>query len=422
MGFNQFGVVVKLSIIFLLIFVGCSKFLPTSDKAQEVQNTFKVFHFNIKELTTAKLLDANNAQIDAATKILSRQNFDILSINEIQYDLPGVPSLDYQSKGENFTRLLKRIGLNPARWNQIFAPANTGTRAKRDENGAYFYEESELARKHADPINYGLFPAQYSTAGAIKQKVSDKAIINDVLWRDFNPKANPSQYATESLLPLPSDMVLFDKNFNHAVTNLYGKKLHVIFFHTVPSYHFGNKNSPNYQRNADQLRFLEWYVTGKTDFKVNLDRSQWPLISSNDGVIIVGDLNADVNQKDNPGGFVLKRLMKKLNPWMENPGVTNESSGFAPKPFQLLLDYIIVSQNIEIIEAGVLRPDAAPIELGCDEKEAMRIKANLRRGRSLVDYQDRQTKRTCFRTVSNDYYQTKTASDHFPIYATLKFK
>lgn len=436
MNISISGVPVRLSIIVLLFLTSCANFLPSADenKKQSVQKNSKtnkvqgsgeqisIFHYNIKELTSGKLLDSKNQQLLAVKQVMKDQRFDVLSINEIQYDLPGVPALEFNSQGENLTRLMEVLELAPTGWSQIFAPANTGTRARRNLDGAYFAEESKEARLHADPLNYGLFPAQYSTAGLIRGRINEKAIINELRWIDFNPKAKPENYSLADSRPVPVDIVLFDKNFNHAITTFHGKTFHIIFLHTVPSYHFGNQNSPNYERNADQLRFLEWYVTGETEFKVPLDRARWPLIEPNDAVVVVGDLNADINQKDNPGGMVLKRLMTKLKPWMKNPGPTNESSGFAPKPFQLLLDYILVSQNLDITEAGVIRPDAAPIYLGCDPATITRLRPKLRAGREIIEYFDRTKKKTCYGTVSKAYYDTKVASDHFPIYATLKIK
>tara|TARA_R110000868_G_scaffold75979_11_gene218946 strand:+ start:1460 stop:2725 length:1266 start_codon:yes stop_codon:yes gene_type:complete len=415
------------TLILLLFFSSCAKFLPFLDEKpkkneQETKSdstTFTVFHFNIKELTTGKINDPNNEQVNAVRKIISKHQYDILSINEIQYDLPGVPSLSHKTQGENLIHFAKRIGLNTASWTPIFEPANTGSSAKRNSDGNYFVEESELARTHADPINYGLFPAQYSTAGLVRSRVSEKSTITRLKWREFNPKAMPENFTTADGRNLPNDMVLFDKNFNHAITKINGRDIHIIFLHTVPSYHFGNKKSPNYERNADQLRFLEWYTTGKTDLEVPLDRSRWPAINKNDGIVIVGDLNADSTQADNPGGKVLRRLMKTLRPWLDNPGPTNESSGFAPNPFQLSLDYILVSQNIKILEAGVIRPESNYQALGCSKSSMFKVKRNLRARRKIVEYYDRKQQKTCYATVSQAYFDIKTASDHFPIYAKL---
>src|SRR5690606_11085186 len=127
-------------------------------------------------------------------------------------------------------------------------------------------------------------------------------------------------------------------------------------------------------------------------------------------------------QMDNMGAVVLRRLFKTLRPWMNNSGHTNEGSGFAPKPFSLTLDYILVSENLDVLEAGVIRPDSKAIYLGCDSEVPGRIQKNLRRGRVIVDYFDKKQKKKCFATVEQEYFDAKMASDHYPIYARVKFK
>ncbi len=404
----------SIKLMFLLIFVSCAKILPSPDK-----NQITIFHWNIKELTTEKLNDSNNPQLKAVKEVLSSYDFDILSINEIQYDLPGVPSLESKSKGENLTKLAKKIGLNPAEWSQIFSPANTGSFAKRKKNNTYFVEESPLAREHADPVNYGLFPGQYSTAGLIKGDLRYKKTINNLKWIDFNSKAKPSQFRMANGRSLPNDMVLFDKNFNHAVATINEKDIHLIFFHAVPSYGFGNKFTPNFKRNADQLKFLEWYITGSTDFEVTLDRAQWPAITKDSYVIVVGDLNADINQQDSPGAAVIKRLSKTLKPWMQNYEFTNEGSGFSPKPLRLTLDYILSSKNISVVDAGVISPESNYKSLGCNKSDFIKSKRDIRARHKVVEYTDYDSKETCYAAVSLPYYNIKTASDHFPIFAKL---
>src|SRR5688572_2423807 len=60
-------------------------------KADDPTPKLRIAQFNIRELTTAKLLDSGHRQVEAAVEVISRFDADILSINEIQYDLAGVP-------------------------------------------------------------------------------------------------------------------------------------------------------------------------------------------------------------------------------------------------------------------------------------------------------------------------------------------
>ncbi|MCH8091439.1 MAG: NAD(P)-dependent oxidoreductase, partial [Proteobacteria bacterium] len=50
----------------------------------------KVVHFNIMELDTVKLQNPNR-QLKAVQVVLGQLPFDVLSVQEMQYDFPGVP-------------------------------------------------------------------------------------------------------------------------------------------------------------------------------------------------------------------------------------------------------------------------------------------------------------------------------------------
>ncbi|MEZ4752177.1 MAG: hypothetical protein R3B54_16545 [Bdellovibrionota bacterium] len=67
---------------------------------------FRVVQYNIKELDSVKLRDAKpSEQLKAALAIIKRLKPELLSLNEMQYDSPGVPSKDFPTKGENAARV-----------------------------------------------------------------------------------------------------------------------------------------------------------------------------------------------------------------------------------------------------------------------------------------------------------------------------
>jgi hypothetical protein len=176
----------------------------------------------------------------------------------------------------------------------------------------------------------------------------------------------------------------------------------------VPSFGFDNEKSPNFERNRDQLRFLEWYLTGKTDVPVKLDQLS-PI--NGESFVAVGDLNVDITS-NNPGAEVLKRLFSKANPWMEpaDMSFTNEGPSFEPAPFRLMLDYMLVSSNIEPIEGEILLPNFKRIELGCGDD----IRSESRGSMVLKSYIKEDE--MCHVLVSEEYERYKAASDHYPIF------
>ncbi|MCO4793205.1 MAG: endonuclease/exonuclease/phosphatase family protein [Bacteriovoracaceae bacterium] len=390
-------------LILLLVITSCSS------------PTIRVVHYNIKELSTPKI-DKDTHQIRNVKKVLEGHSFDILSLNEIQFDQQGVPTLLQTSKGENLKKLATKFDLTD--FNDVFHPANTGEKAKKKKDGSYFQNVgTSVARAHADQENFGVFPHQYSTGALLKYRIISEIVIKDLKWKDFNPKIDLSKFRMGNKKRIPKDISLFDKNFTDVVADVDGHEVHFIFLHTVPSYHFGNKKSPNYIRNADQLRFLEWYLTGSTDIDVNL--SSIKPLSPKATYIAMGDFNTDIKNLKNPGSAVLRRLFEKSNTWIKQKDMTftNEGSSYSPKPFRLLLDYIISSKNLEPVAGGIIHPNwNKRRELGCNGMPKLLPASDM----ALVSY--RQNKKECWALVDKYYQTLKDASDHYPLWGHFKIK
>lgn len=367
-------------------------FIISCSSNQTRENEIKLVHWNIKELDNTKLRKKND-QLTSVKNILTKLDFDSLSINEIQYDL----------RGDNMELLLSQLKEDTSEFAVSFAKANTGNKAKKI-NGKYTKD-----RKNADPVNYGLFPGQYSTGFASKHPIKEERIISDLTWKEFNPAIDLSKYKATNGKPLPKDMELFDKSFTHLVIEAAEKDVHIILLHAVPSYHFGNRSTPNYERNRDQLRFLEWYVTGATNFNVKMPKRYENLrpIHQDDRVIVMGDLNTSI-YANNPGSVVLRRLFNHLSPWLKNPGATNERQTFASNRNPLTLDYIAY-RGLKLIDAGIYNPETL-----VDKTNVFCTPPN-----ELPKYMTRGLDKrvTC---IDDDAIELKKASDHFPIWATFK--
>ena len=189
----------------------------------------------------------------------------------MQYDLPQVPDATFTTEGKNMAALLRLIGADPESFHISFAPANTGRNARKRPDGNYYPDTSDPdSRNFADPVNFGVHPGQYSSALASRYPIIRQTVISDLPWAQFNSSIDLSPFRTKEGHPLPARIQLFDKNFTHLVVEMAGRPVHVVFFHAVPPFHFGNQHTPNYQRNRDQLRFLEWYLTGETDIPIHL--------------------------------------------------------------------------------------------------------------------------------------------------------
>lgn len=384
----------------------------------------RVLHYNIKELDSQKIASPNE-QLENVKKVLDEYSIDILSLNEVQFDYKNVPNSLYQTHGLNLHKLRNIFELRG--YNSTFYPANTGKNAKTKKDLSYFTNTSSSeARQSADKVNFGVFPGQYSTGALYDYQTVSEMVINQLKWKEFNPNIDLSKFKTADGKALPEDMELFDKNFTDVVINIKGEEVHLILLHTVPSYHFGNKFSPNYERNRDQLRFLEWYLTGKTDIEVNVDTIK-PL-TDDQHYIAIGDWNTDLKNLKNPGSAVLRNLFAKSRPWMkpEEMTFTNEGSGYSQSPFRLLLDYILVSKSFRPVKGKIIHPDFTKRkELGCGTPAPQPDEKLMKNeGLVFVSYQkkDQDKKMTCYAYVDEFYQTLKKASDHYPLYSELEFR
>ena len=376
--------------------------------------SFKVLHYNVKELSSIKLR-RSASQIESLKFILKDLNFDLLSINEIQYDRPNIPDESFKTKAQNMDILKKHLSLN--NMFSHMSEANTGLNAKKYMDKYFTDYKDPNSRKYADKINFGIMPGQYSTGLFSKFEILSSRIIKDLKWKKFNPSIELSKFRSIDGNDIPKNIQLFDKSFTDLTLKIDNKIVHVILLHTVPAYDFGNKLSINYIRNADQLRFLEWYLTGETDFKVELSL---PRLSKESYFIAMGDFNVSIKSKHAPGAKVLKRLLNKTNPWIDKNKMTftNEAETFAPKPMRLLLDYIITSKNIKPIKGKILHPDFKSKSIGCFKD--LKHKIPTQKDQKVVSYTHKQNK--CYSIIYEDYFHFKNASDHYPIYGEFEIK
>lgn len=370
----------------------------------------KIVHYNIKELDTSKI-KKSNPQLEKVKRIIQSKKPDLVFFNEIQYDFPGVPNNQFKTEGKNLEKLNKIFDLKLN--NTSFYPANTGKNARKNSDGEYFVNPmAPGARQHADQVNFGIFPYQYSSGFITSYKILEEKVISTLSWKSFNPKINISQFTGADGSKLPQDMELFDKNFTDVLIEVDGKKVHIITLHTVPSYHFGNDKTPNYERNRDQLRFLEWYLTGSTDIKVNLPKIK-PI--KGESFIAAGDWNVGF-RTNNAGASVMQSILKKTTPFIseEKMDFTNEGAGFGPKPFRLMLDYLVVSNDLKINSGEIMHPNFERVELGCNDK----VKDKSRRNFVKVKYANNG--KTCYALIHKSYIDYKDASDHYPIFAEVE--
>ena len=405
-----------------------------------------LLHFNIKELTTEKLLDQNNEQVNAAAKIIRDNLTDIISINEIQFDLENIPTIGlpgYTNDLNNMTRLIGKVGVFDNPWFYSFEPANTGRYAKNiNTKGEYLKSGSSKTPDYADHENFGIFPAQYSTGLASRYPIIQRVILKKLKWTDWNPEIPLSNYRLANKDKLSKNIPLFDKSFVDSVIQLGSKRIHVITLHTVPAFGFGHARSFNEVRNYDQLAFLDWYLRGRCEPKSisKVKRCKTPIrpLSKNSSFIATGDWNTDIHSND-MGAKVLQSMdsssvIKLLKPTGDFLGfgksaVTYLKSGHDVNDLKLRLDYVAVSDDIDLLSSKIVSPKAEYYQFGCESSQE--LASELIPKEKLPDflYQIIKNKLNsnseqlyCAVRVSKKFVASRKASDHFPLLLKLKVR
>jgi hypothetical protein len=337
--------------------------------AETIQDELVYVHYNMCELRTTELLDPSNerihALVNAILKITNNRVPDIFTIAELQYDQKGVPTPVFQTNGVNLGLLMKRITAQ-AKSNETydttnaFIPGNCGMdeRAKKMPDGEYCndrFPSVDMQLKYGD-LNYdlALLPGQYSIAMAVKSsyQILQTIKISKLAWKKFNPQVDLTQFKDPLGNPLPDNIRLFEKGGVLCKIATIVGEVWVSTFHTEPAYGFGFKDSPNIARNGDQLRCIQWLITGKTDvlppdgLKDDEGNPLKPL--EGEKIVLSGDLNVDSSKTSKPGAVVINEMMEDKSfhtyPYKE-PTETGSHQGI---PIELQLDYIF-SKGLTIV-------------------------------------------------------------------------
>jgi len=83
----------------------------------------------------------------------------------------------------------------------------------------------------------------------------------------------------------------------------------------------------------------------------------------------------------------------------------------------MTLDYIFYSTNLELLSFQIIKPKEERLFLGCGKNQ---LNTAPQGQRETVSYMENE--KSCHLSISQKFKKAKDASDHFPLYATFKFK
>ncbi|MBW2522711.1 MAG: endonuclease/exonuclease/phosphatase family protein [Deltaproteobacteria bacterium] len=341
----------------------------------------RIAQFNVQGLSTDKLLDPANGQVRAVTEIVARFDPDILCIEELEYDLEGVPVAEqvpgrFDGGAQNAARIA--AALNAATSgapyeHTLITLSNSGFLWAGPDNGVLEFG-SRGAGELAD-MNYGIV----SRYPILKDQVR---VVTDVAWSDL-PDNVTAQMQSEIGAVVPEGYPLFSKALVIAPIDVDGEVLVIVLLHPVPPIIYPTWPYRNHDELGGARALLDGVLPGVDP------------LPEDARFVLVGDLNADPDDGDSLPGAIRQLLdHPRLVPYQpEGAGTggnnpqrnTNVSDCPSTTPidptasFQLQLDYLMPSATIgEPLDGGVFFPaESADFDLACRGSDHMMLWAEL---------------------------------------------
>lgn len=349
--------------------------------------TLRIATYNIEDVRTGDLQNADNPRLRKAAAIIQRIRPDILLVNEITYDVPD--GQNAQRFADAFLNVSQGEGLEPIRYQVFTAPTNTGVASGFDLNNDGVLVDtfptpappnpdgSPLPQTQAqrdygnDTWGFGTFPGQYGMALFVREGLE---ILTDSA-RTF--QLLPWNQMPDALLPYDStgkpwyegekgeQFRLSSKSHWDVPVRLpHGEVLHVLASHPTPPA-FDGPEQRNVRRNHDEIRFWADYLNHAA-YIVD-DAGQPGGLPDDARFVIMGDQNADPDEgssyHDPIGTFLLAhpRINGDIVPRATPDGIAaypdldpDDTAGWG-----LRVDYVLPSNNLRVIDSGIVRPVGA---------------------------------------------------------------
>jgi endonuclease/exonuclease/phosphatase family metal-dependent hydrolase len=399
---------------FSLILAVVVAFLSPNARADDQPTTLRVCTFNLEDVRTSDLKDANQPRLKALAAIIQSIKPDILFLNEIAYDQAGGPDVPAdQPPGQNaqkfadlYLAVPQREGLAALKFRAFMAPSNTGIPSNldldndgivtstfpappaSDARGVASGQTAEGRAYGNDCFGFGTFPGQYAMA----LLVSDRFTIDAERVRTFQnykwsamPDAMrpPSATSSKSATPEPqtktkpcdswytdaewATLRLSSKSHWDVPVKLpSGETIHLLCSHPTPPA-FDGPEGRNKRRNHDEIRFWRDYIDATRAVTLTDDKGIAGPLAMDANFIIVGDLNADPERGSSIDNPIATHLLSspRLAPTV-TPSATREVKGLRKTDtaaFKLRVDYVLPSRSFSIIRSYIHR-DGFEIAVG----------------------------------------------------------
>lgn len=311
----------------------------------------------------AALSNSDHPQISNIAEIIQRVRPDILLLNEFDYHAD--PARGVKPFLERYLQQ-SRAGTKAIDYPYFYqGPVNTGV-----DSGMDLDRDGKASGTGNDAFGFGLYPGQYGMLLFSRYPIDLEAIRSFQLfkWKDMPGNLMADMRGADGELWYPEDVQkqlrLSSKSHWDIPVRINGKSLHILASHPTPPV-FDGPEDRNGRRNHDEIRFWTDYIESGEKAAYIYDDTGVSGGLGNDRFVVVGDLNASMEEGDarREGITALlghEKVRRGLLPTSDGGRANRADSTFGPThtaSWGMRADYVIPSKaGWRVIDAGVFWP------------------------------------------------------------------
>ncbi|WP_017832713.1 endonuclease/exonuclease/phosphatase family protein [Kocuria sp. UCD-OTCP] len=322
------------------------------------------------------LATPGNVQAQAVAEVIQRNDPDVLLVNEFDHDDEGRSAQlfrdNYLAVGQN--------GQEPVDYPYAYtAPVNTGVPSGLD------LDQDGTVGGGGDAWGFGAFPGQYGMVVYSKHPIDTAGVrtFRHFRWADMPGNLLPTGFYPPEQA---EQLRLSSKSHWDVPVRIGDRTVHVLASHPTPP-GFDGPEDRNGRRNHDEIRFWADYVRDPAvSSYIYDDTGARGGLEPGGRFVVMGDQNADPHDGDSWPGAIQQllehpRVQDPLPASTGGPEAAARQGGANrthvsdpaydtadfnddPGPGNLRVDYVLPSENLRVVGAGVWWP--APGEPGAE--------------------------------------------------------
>jgi hypothetical protein len=355
---------------------------PETPPSSPPEAGFRIATFNasLNRAAAGELVDdlstPNDPQAANIAAILQRTRPDVVLLNEFDYVESGAAVDELRT---NYL-LLSQNGARPIDYPYSFiAPSNTGI-----PSGFDLDNDGTIGGAN-DALGFGDFPGQFGMLLLSRYPIVEDQVrtFQNLPWASVPGARLPDDPGT----PEPADwfspdelavLPLSSKSHWDVPIDVDGRIVHVLAAHPTPPV-FDGPEDRNGMRNADEIGFWADYIAGADGGWIVDDTGVGGGLAADAEFVIVGDLNSDPLDGDSLPGATDQLLALDR---VQDPRPTSDGAALAARtqrgsndahagdpaldtadftddaPGNLRVDYVLPSDGLTVVDAGVFWPPA----------------------------------------------------------------